>query len=1099
MGKENKEYEEFLKSKKRTVQPIGKIIQASEVNPILFEFQRDIVLWSVKMGRCAVFADTGLGKALSIDTKVFTPTGHKPIGTIKIGDMVIGSDGKSTKVLGIYPQGIRAAYRITFSDNSSVLCDINHLWSVRTKVQKYRKQDYKTMSTMDILKSGLISQEGWKWFIPMAKPIEWENRELPLHPYLLGALIGDGSLSGGTPCISSADEELLSRISKILPDGVKLKYRSQYDWALTTGRKGYSNPLTLKLRQLGLMGKKSETKFIPEIYKLSSIQDRIDMLNGLMDTDGYASKDNNVNYCTISKRLAEDMVFLVQSLGGKAVIRTKKTTGQLAYQMSIVLPNDILPFSLSRKRDIIKPRMKYLPTRAIVSIEECGQSEMVCISVEAKDQLYVIEHAIVTHNTFIQLEWARFIGETILIFAPLSVARQTIREGKKIHADVRYIREQKEIMPGINITNYENIDNFDECWQIVDGIVLDESSILKSLAGETRRKLIKFFVDVKYKLCCTATPAPNDYTELGNHAEFLGVCSTAEMLSTYFVNGNKTSETVTDSGIILRKKHSNKNGTQWRMRYHAQKDYFRWLSSWAMAIRKPSDLGYDDDGFKLPKLNIIPIITNAEYVPVDELFFSGLKGLKQRADVRNQTANKKLLEIQKLTTGKEQWLIWCGLDVESKFAKDGIEDSIEVKGSQDVEYKAKAFEDFQDKKIRILITKGKIGGLGMNFQVCHNVIFFGLNDSWEMFYQCIRRCYRFGQKKEVNVYIVVSDIELEIYENIKRKGEMSERMMNGLIEEVKNYEMEELGKGVEKIQAEYTEKTVKGEKFTAMLGDSCERLKEIADESIDLSVYSPPFADLFTYSATERDLGNCKDWDEFFIHYGFIIKELNRITKQGRISCVHTSDIPAMQMKDGYIGIRDFPGAVIKAHIDAGWIFHGRAIVTKNPQAQAIRTHSKALLFAQLRRDSSDSRPALLDHILIFKKKGKAEKSVNPVANGEIDNERWIDWAGGIWTGISESDTLQYTTARDKNDEKHICPLQLGTIERCIKLYSNPGETILTPFGGISSEAYQAIRFKRKAILIELKPSYFRIAIENLKKAEHDSMESDLFTENKNV
>ena len=698
-------------------------------------------------------------------------------------------------------------------------------------------------------------------------------------------------------------------------------------------------------------------------------------------------------------------------------------------------------------------------------------------------------------KTFIQLEWARIIGNTTLIFAPLSVARQTIREGKKIDADVKYIRSQDEITTGIFITNYENIDNFDSCSHKLSAIVLDESSILKSLDGKTRRKLIKYFEDVPYKLCCTATPAPNDYTELGNHAEFLGVCSTAEMLSTYFVNANKTSEIVTDSGHILRKKHSNKNGTQWRMRYHAQKDYFRWLSSWAMAIRKPSDLGYDDDGFKLPKLNIIPVIVNAEYVPKDELFFSGLKGLKQRADVRNQTSDKKLIEIQKLTQEKGQWLIWCGLDIESTLAKNGIEDAVEVKGSQDAEHKAKAFEDFQDKKIRVMISKGKIGGYGMNFQNCYNVIFFGLNDSWEMFYQCIRRCYRFGQKKEVNVYIVVSDIEMEIYENIKRKGEMSERMMNGLIEEVKNYEMEELGKGVEKIQTVYTEKTVTSEKYTAMLGDSCERLKEVKDNTIDLSVYSPPFADLYTYSATERDLGNCRDWDEFFVHYGFIIRELNRITKQGRISCVHTSDIPAMQMKDGYIGIRDFPGAVIKAHIDNGWIFHGRAIVTKNPQAQAIRTHSKALLFAQLRRDSSDSRPALLDHILIFKKEGKAEKSVNPVSNGEIDNEKWIEWAGGIWTGISESDTLQYTTARDKDDEKHICPLQLGTIERCIKLYSNPGETILTPFGGIGSEAYQAIKFKRKGILIELKQSYFRIAVENLRTIESQSSERDLFSQ----
>ena len=531
------------------------------------------------------------------------------------------------------------------------------------------------------------------------------------------------------------------------------------------------------------------------------------------------------------------------------------------------------------------------------------------------------------------------------------------------------------------------------------------------------------------------------------------------------------------------------------MRYHAQEDYFRWLSSWAMAIRKPSDLNYDDAKFNLPKLNMIPVIVDADYQPTDELFFTGLKGLKQRADVRGQTSFSKLDKIKELVNhSKEQWIIWRGLDKESQSAKKELIDSIEVKGSDSPEFKAKAFEDFQDKKIRVMITKSKIGGYGMNFQNCHNIIFFGLNDSWESFYQSVRRCYRFGQKKEVNVYVVISEMEVSIYENIKRKGETSERMMNGLINQVKKYELDQLGKQGVKIDAVYNEYETKGNLFVAQRGDSCELLKKVSKESIDLSVYSPPFADLYTYSASSRDLGNSRNWDEFFEHYSFIIKELFRITKEGRLSCVHTSDIAAMQMKDGYIGVRDFPGAVIKAHEKEGWIFHGRAIVTKNPQAQAIRTHSKALLFVQLRRDASDSRPALLDHILIFKKPGQSKVTVNPVANGEIDNEKWIDWAGGIWTGISESDTLQYTTARDQNDEKHICPLQLGTIERCIKLYSNPGETVLTPFGGIGSEAYQALRFGRKAHLIELKESYYKIAIENLKQIESEKEQTNLFS-----
>lgn len=299
---------------------------------------------------------------------------------------------------------------------------------------------------------------------------------------------------------------------------------------------------------------------------------------------------------------------------------------------------------------------------------------------------------------------------------------------------------------------------------------------------------------------------------------------------------------------------------------------------------------------------------------------------------------------------------------------------------------------------------------------------------------------------------------------------------------------------VEPEHSEYEKATVRGEGWTAMLGDSCERLKELATDSVDLSVYSPPFADLYTYTDSDRDLGNSRNWSEFFGHYQYIIREILRVTKPGRLTCVHTSDIPAMSNKDGYIGVRDFPGAVIRAYEAEGWIFTGRAIVPKNPQAQAIRVKSKALLFVQLRKDSADSRPALVDQILLFKKPGENAVPVRPVENGELDNETWIEWANGVWHGIRETETLQYSRARDSDDEKHICPLQLGTIERCIKLYSNPGEMVLTPFGGIGSEGYQAVKFGRRATLIELKESYFEILVENMRQIEAQTKTVDMFS-----
>ncbi len=697
-------------------------------------------------------------------------------------------------------------------------------------------------------------------------------------------------------------------------------------------------------------------------------------------------------------------------------------------------------------------------------------------------------------KTFIQLEWARLMDVPVLIIAPLSVARQTVREGHKININVQYCRHQSEVTSKIVITNYEMVDNFDSAQ--FGGVVIDESSILKSFDGATRRMLIDMFQDTQYRLACTATPAPNDQAEIGNHAEFLGISTVNEMLAMFFVHANKVLYHDVGDGRQTRTKKSGTQGQEWRLKNHATDKFYKWMASWAISLRRPSDLGYDDNGYILPDLNIRPRFIAVDYKPDDQLFFTGLAGIQDRHKVRVATIDDRINEaVEIIDGGDEQWIVWCGLQSEADEICKVIDNYRQVQGSDTPEYKAQAFEDFQDKKYRILVTKTKIAGFGMNFQNAHNMLFLGLSDSWEAYYQAIRREYRFGQKEAVNVYIVLSEAEREIYANVMQKEAVAKNMSNELIKHVRKYEEEEIKMGSDQEDKfDYAETIIRGESYTAMLGDSCQRLKEVEENSVHLSVYSPPFADLYTYSASELDLGNSRNWGEFFKHYAFIIRELLRVTKPGRLTCVHSSDIPAMGIKDGYIGMRDFPGAVITAYEKEGWVFVGRAIVGKNPQAQAIRTKAQALLFATLKKDSSDSRPAILDQILIFKKDGDNETPITPVANGEMNNETWIDWAGGIWTGIHESDTLQYTTARAADDEKHICPLQLGTIERCIKLYSNPGETVLTPFMGIGSEAYQAIRFGRKAIGIELKESYFRIAAKNLADAEMRYKSMDLFT-----
>lgn len=275
----------------------------------------------------------------------------------------------------------------------------------------------------------------------------------------------------------------------------------------------------------------------------------------------------------------------------------------------------------------------------------------------------------------------------------------------------------------------------------------------------------------------------------------------------------------------------------------------------------------------------------------------------------------------------------------------------------------------------------------------------------------------------------------------------------------------------------YVTDDASGEGWRLMLGDSCERLGELEDESIDLSVFSPPFASLYTYSPSERDLGNSADRGEFFEHFRFVIDHILRLTKPGRLACVHVQQLTTMKATHGVIGMTDFRGQTIEAFQGAGWIYHGEVTIDKDPQAQAIRTKAQALMFGTLNRDSSMSRPALADYLLMFRKPGENAVPIKP----DCDNETWIQWARPVWYDIRETDTLNARVAREDADERHICPLQLPLIDRCIRLWSNEGETVLSPFAGIGSEGVMAIRNGRRFVGCELKPSYWQTAAENLR------------------
>jgi hypothetical protein len=350
-------------------------------------------------------------------------------------------------------------------------------------------------------------------------------------------------------------------------------------------------------------------------------------------------------------------------------------------------------------------------------------------------------------KTFMQVEWARLCGDTSLILAPLSVARQTVREAAKVGVDVRYVRDGGDVSgPGVWITNYELADRFDPA--AFDAVVLDESSILKNVDGKTRRRLTDAFADVPRRLACTATPAPNDVAELCNHAEFLGVMPRNEMLAAYFVHDSDTG---------------------WRLKGHATGPMFEWMASWAVTLRRPSDLGFADDGYDLPDLSIIAETVAVDTAPEGQLFATELGGVGGRAKVRRETLDARVQRAAKIASGSGQWIVWCGLNDEADGIAALVDGAVNVPGAWAPDDKAAALEAFQDGQIRVLVTKPQIAGFGMNFQNCHQMAFVGLSDSYEAYYQAIRRCWRFGQTQPVDVRIVVSDLESQIVDNVRRK------------------------------------------------------------------------------------------------------------------------------------------------------------------------------------------------------------------------------------------------------------------------------------------------------------------------------------------
>ena len=669
-------------------------------------------------------------------------------------------------------------------------------------------------------------------------------------------------------------------------------------------------------------------------------------------------------------------------------------------------------------------------------------------------------------KTPMQLEWAdqvcRHTGGSVLILAPLAVSPQTVAEGDKFGIKVTHCREQSDVKQGVNITNYERLEKFDT--SLFAGVVLDESSILKAFMGKTRSELTAAFAKTPFKLCCTATPAPNDYTELGTHVAFLGVGSRDQMLATYFVNDTF-------------------NTGDWRLKMHARTSFWEWVATWAACVSKPSDLGFSDEGYDLPALNFKTEMVHVEQTEgrgEGELFRNptlSATNLHQEMRLTNEARCKRVAEII-AEKPDELWTVWCNTNYEADELNRVLNGAVEIRGSDKAELKEKRLNDFTNGNFKTLITKPEIAGRGLNWQHCANTIFCGLSYSFEDLYQALRRHYRFGQTREVNAYIVQADTEGPILDAVREKMAKHDEMkveMRLAAESLKN------NTHTTKMKTDINEKT--GKDWTLYHGDCVRVAREmLADNSVDFSVFSPPFADLFTYSDDIADMGNCGGMDEFMVQFGFLIDELMRVTTPGRECAVHCCDLLATKWKDGDIEFKDFSGAIVTAFRDRGWLLHSKVTIWKDPVTEMQRTKAHGLLYKTLRTDSANVRVGAPEYLLVFRKPGKNPKPIEHT-HLDIPLDRWQELASPVWMKIDQGNVLNGREAKGERDERHICPLQLDVINNALTLWSAPDDLVFSPFTGIGSEGYCALQMGRRFVGAELKDSYFKIACQNLESA----------------
>lgn len=768
MNKTYRTYREFIEGKQFRQTAFGKSIEPSEVHSLLFPFQQDVVTWAVRKGRCAIFLDTGLGKTLC-QLEFARLMGEKAliVAPLSVARQTIREGRKI---------GLEVQYARDQSEAEGIICITNY--------ERTERFDFSQFGTV-ILDECFVSDtlidtaEGMKRIADIQVGDQVYSatglQEVRAVRKQYKNSLALTSIQG-RDIISSVNHPFFTRRGWVKAKDLE---RGDYVIYTTEAMRMVQETADRKTDQSG--------ESILRHILLSEMED---------EPTRDISKDTFAGSSGQTRQEKERMVQSRQSQGPQRIGAHSSTQ---SYDKSGVPQEVIRNIEKDRTQAQRFGRQWTANATPPTDAPRCsggGLDRGICAKLGETQER--IPNSLQNRHSQSQTDDSNRGRWTLSCSAKKAGAR--CKKGNQVAgARVDSVTIYKSNNP--IFTRYRDETNRVALYDLelighpsfsVNGILVHNSSILKAVSGHYRRKLTEACRDIPYRLCCTATPAPNDYIELGNHADFLGICSRSEMLAQFFINANKE-HTYYVNGTAYRKKGSNKAGQEWRLKHHAESPFFQWMASWAIMMIKPSDLGYSDDRFTLPPLNVETHFVEANYRPDDRLFFTHIRGVRELAKIRRHTLDARLERLESLVNGAgDQWIVWVGLNEESEAAVDRLAGAVEVCGDDSVDDKAQIFEDFQDGKHRVLVTKPTIGGFGMNFQNAHKMAFLGLSHSWEQYYQCVRREWRYLQEQPVDVHIVISDIEDGVYHNIMRKDRQARRLREQMVEQLAHFERREL-------------------------------------------------------------------------------------------------------------------------------------------------------------------------------------------------------------------------------------------------------------------------------------------------------------------